>query len=259
MRKFLFKNQKGLTLEYLTKILKFSFLFLSLLSFNSIANDGDAIHLKPVLTGDGYISIFYFNKPQPDALKLNADKILYVNYSLSFDKDTDVGFEKKISTIISDAFVNCKKSSLSLARELFFDNRLKLLNEKSYQNERIRNTWVGLSELINNEIDERIIKFACRDEVRDSAQLSLDCEGDNKKDIYRFKIDFNSGGVIMDGNRHLLNPIISETAIVGYFNLPKFRVNLNISRINGKITLRDPVENVNFFTGECRKSIGTKF
>lgn len=254
-------------MEKLVKKLKefnFSFKIIKILTilhfifFGIIASANDTGYLKPVNINDNHISILYFDQEQPEYIKKLPGNMTLAKFSLQFNKKIDLGIGEPIKFIISDAIIKCQNNTLDLIRDLFFDEKNKLLNEKSYQLDINKKIWVSSSNSINQEINENIIKYSCRDKSVDIPKLLLDCESDSKKNIYRFNIDFNAGGILMDGSRHLLNPIISNSAFEGQLSLSRNNYFLKISRLNGRIEITDSNNQISF-SGECQKSTGNKF
>jgi hypothetical protein len=236
------------------KILSASFIIF----FCIFANANDTAHLKPVINNDYNISITFFDQPQPEYVKKFPGNLTLVKFSFQFDKSINLGFGEPVKFIISDAIIKCQNNTLDLIRDLSFGEKTKLLDEKSYQLDTNKKIWIGASNLINQEIAEKIIKYSCRDKSLDVPQLLLDCETDSKNNTYRFNIDFNSGGIIMDDKHHLFNPIISDIALEGRIAPSRINYFIKISRINGKITFADSSNNI-IFSGECKKSTGNKF
>jgi hypothetical protein len=239
--------------HFVKTLISLFFLFIGI-----VASADDTALLKPVIINDNHISILYFNQPQPEYIKKAPGNINLAKFSLQFDKNIDFGVGEPIKFIISDAIVKCQNNTLDLIRDLYFDEKSKLLNEKSYQLNQNKKIWVGQSNLINQEINDNIIKYSCRDKSLDVPQLLLDCESDSKKDIYRFRVDLNSGGIIMNDSRHLLNPTISDSTFGGRLSSSKNNYFLKISRINGRIAITDSDNQISF-SGECKKSTGNKF
>lgn len=241
------------------EIFRFVCIFSALVASSFSAFSQNAVALKPVNIKGEIISVIRTKVEQPDNLKQFREKAVYVKYVLNFGKPKNLGFNKQVKLVVAEAVALCESKNLIIGAEFFLDEKMASIQSKVYAPEDLRHLWLEVSDDVKNEIINRVLTYECRNQSRDTPEITIDCEGDVNGEVNRFEINFNAGSILLNERDNLLDPKISETDFTGRLEFSKYNVLFKISRINGRVIGNDLNSDTDVFKGECKKSSKNKF